>query len=164
MNPGCLSSSFPLVVTRLLRRPPPGTVQLVEWIPRLRPWRRRRPRVILHPSAFSGAEDERAREGLGVRARRGPGTGVGHLQRMAFQMDQLSEGLPAAMVRAQQRPALVLQVNTRNEQAVDWEKTPRTVGGQSFPVCVNFSWPPQRANSGLTLAVKRPVSWLFTCS
>lgn len=135
----------------------------MEWIPSPRPWRGRRPRVILHPSVFSGAEDERAREGFGVRVRRGPATGVGHLQRVAFQMDQLPERLPAAMVRAQQRPALVLQVNnhTRREQTVDREKTPDS-RRLPFPVCVNCSWLPRRANGGLMLAVRRPVSWLFT--
>lgn len=133
----------------------------MECRPRPRPWRRLR--VILHPSVFSGAEDERTREGLGVRVRRGPATGIGHLQRVAFQVDQLPERLPAAMVRAQQRPAVVLQVNnqTRRKQTVDGEKTPDS-RRLPFPVCVNYSWLPQRANSGLTLAVKRPVSWLFT--
>lgn len=41
-------------------------------------------RFILHLSAWAGAQDEWAREGLGVRLCRGPGTRVRHLQRMAF--------------------------------------------------------------------------------
>lgn len=85
----------------------------VGWHPRPR-----RPRFIQHRSACGAAEDERAREGLGIRLCHGPGAGVGYLQRMAFQMDQLFKGLPAAMVCAQQRPAVVLQVNicTRSGQ------------------------------------------------
>ncbi|KAF4071270.1 hypothetical protein AMELA_G00271220 [Ameiurus melas] len=35
-----------------------------------------------------------------------------HLQGLAVQVDQLHQGIPAAMVRPEQRPAVLLQVNT----------------------------------------------------
>lgn len=35
-----------------------------------------------------------------------------HLQGLAVQVDQLHQGIPAAMVRPEQRPAVLLQVQT----------------------------------------------------
>lgn len=35
-----------------------------------------------------------------------------HLQGLAVQVDQLHKGIPAAMVRPEQRPAVLLQVKT----------------------------------------------------
>lgn len=54
-----------------------------------------------------GAEDSRS------GARR-------HLQGLAVQMDQLYQGIPAAMVRPEQRPAVLLQVLTdSSDRSVD---------------------------------------------
>lgn len=65
------------------RRPrPPGSVPVLGRVVSLSP--SAVPRFILHPSACGGAEDERAREGFGIRLCRGPSTGVGYLQRLAF--------------------------------------------------------------------------------
>lgn len=68
-------------------------------------------------------------------------------------MDQLFERVPAAMVRPQQRPALILQVNfARTECSV----FPKINGHKPSHISVSVhhdSWLPQLASSGLKLSV-----------
>lgn len=71
----------------------------------------------LRPSRWRDADslDERAGEELALPDSPGaPPALSGHPQGLALQMDQLPEGLPAALVRTQQRPAVLLQVTVSN--------------------------------------------------